>query len=316
MAERRWYAAIGGRQDGPFSDQRLRELIAAGTVRADTLVWCDGMSNWARAAEIPGLMSSAQIAAPSSAPQWTAAAGSAYAAGGAAGVVADDYHLAFDPQRTFDRVWPLYWRIVVLWLSVFAVIPLPWAAPWFIRWFVERIELPNNQRASFDGKPEDIWYIFILYALCTYASAAISLFLNGFVSFLITPLVAFFALLITRWFFAKLVWPGQLAPLKFTGGYWALLGWSLLAPLAFITIVGWAWVYTAWARWMCRNVTGMQRRFIFTGSGWGYLWRTVTFLLTCYTVLAMPWTLRWYTRWLVAQFALVTEPAPIGIPAA
>ncbi len=315
MAERRWYTAIGGRQDGPFSDQRLRELIAAGTVGADTLVWCEGMSNWAKAAEIPGLMSSAQGAAPASPPHWTTSAGPAYAAGGTAAGPADDYRLAFDPQRMFDRVWPLFWRIVVLWLSVFAVIPLPWAAPWFIRWFVERIELPNNQRAGFEGQPGDIWYIFILYGLCTYGSAAISLLVNSFVSFLLIPLTAFLALIITRWFFAKLVWPGRPAPLKFIGGYWALLGWSLLAPLSIITIVGWAWVYTAWARWMCRNVTGMQRQFVFRADGWSYLWRTVTFLLTCYTVLAMPWTLRWYVRWLIAQFALVSEAAPIGVPA-
>jgi hypothetical protein len=38
MAARQWYTAISGRQEGPFSDERLRALIAAGTVRADTLV--------------------------------------------------------------------------------------------------------------------------------------------------------------------------------------------------------------------------------------------------------------------------------------
>ena len=77
MADRQWYTAIGGKQEGPFSDQKLRELIAAGSVRADTLVWCDGMSNWARAAEIPGLVSSASTAAQQPVRAFAAAAAKA-----------------------------------------------------------------------------------------------------------------------------------------------------------------------------------------------------------------------------------------------
>ena len=62
-------------------------------------------------------------------------------------------------------VWALLWRAIVLGLSELAVIPLPWIAPIFIRWFVERIELPGGQRIGFVGKAEDIWWVFILYAL-------------------------------------------------------------------------------------------------------------------------------------------------------
>ncbi len=175
----------------------------------------------------------------------------------------------FDPQQPFDRVWPLWWRVAVLGLSVIAIVPLPWAAPWFVRWFVERIEVPDRQRVSFEGKPGDIWYIFVGYGLCTYVSAGLSLKFNGFVSLLLIPLTTFFALIITRWFFANLVWAGRAAPLQFTGSYVGLLGWSVLAPLSFITIIGWAWVYAAWGRWLCKNVTGMHRQFAFTATGWG-----------------------------------------------
>src|SRR5580693_5695354 len=102
MADRQWYTAIGGKQEGPFSDQKLRELIAAGSVRADTLVWCDGMSNWARAAEIPGLVSSASTAAQQPVRSFAAAAAKA---GGSPMAVSDDRRLVFDPQQPFDRVW-------------------------------------------------------------------------------------------------------------------------------------------------------------------------------------------------------------------
>jgi hypothetical protein len=298
MANRQWYTAIGGRQEGPFSDERLRQLIAAGTVRADSLVWCDGMSNWAKAAEIPGLMSGAPIA-PQSATVVPAVAA-------AAPVVGDNNRLAFDPQRAFDRVSPLFWRVVAVYLSVIAVVPLPWVAPWFIGWFVEQIELPERRRIGFAGKPSDIWYIFILYALCMDTSVGLSLLGIGPASWLLIPLTAFLALVITRWVYANLAWPERSAPLQFTGSYLALLGWSVLAGVSILSIIGWAWVYTAWARWMCRNVQGSRRQLVFTSSGWSFLWRSVTFVLFG---VAMPWILRWYVRWLVSRFALIGDSA-------
>jgi hypothetical protein len=59
MPNRSWFYASNGQQQGPYPDDQLRELIARGTVTADTLVWTDGMAGWQRAAEIPGLFSSA-----------------------------------------------------------------------------------------------------------------------------------------------------------------------------------------------------------------------------------------------------------------
>jgi GYF domain 2 len=56
MADRQWYTGRDGKQEGPFSDERLRQLIASGMVRGETLVWSAGMTNWAKAAEVPGLM--------------------------------------------------------------------------------------------------------------------------------------------------------------------------------------------------------------------------------------------------------------------
>jgi hypothetical protein len=53
MADRKWYIANAGRQDGPYSDEQLRVLIAGGRVDADTLVWSTGMENWTKAGAIP-----------------------------------------------------------------------------------------------------------------------------------------------------------------------------------------------------------------------------------------------------------------------
>lgn len=315
MPSRQWYTALGGKQDGPFSDERLREMIASGVVRADTLVWSDGMSNWAKAAEIPGLIPAPGRFAPAA-----AAPASAVMAARPAGPVGtapthavaahdtlprdDERRLAFDPVRNFDRVWPLYWRVLVLGLCQIVVIPLPWMATSFIRWFVAHIELPGGQRVSFTGRPGDIWYIFILYAASSYISFGLS-FVHSALGLVSIPLSAFCAFIIVRWFFRNLTWDGRMATLEFTGSYWALLGWNLFALVAFISIIGWAWVYAAWGRWLCRNVKGSARQFIFTASGWGYLWRTVTLVIGVVYFFPLPWVLRWYTRWLVSQFALI-----------
>lgn len=41
-----WYYAKEGRQVGPLSEEDLQAQVAAGAVRADTLVWHEGMAEW------------------------------------------------------------------------------------------------------------------------------------------------------------------------------------------------------------------------------------------------------------------------------
>jgi uncharacterized RDD family membrane protein YckC len=41
-----WYYADAGRQLGPIEEAALDDLARAGTVRDDTLVWCEGMTTW------------------------------------------------------------------------------------------------------------------------------------------------------------------------------------------------------------------------------------------------------------------------------
>jgi uncharacterized RDD family membrane protein YckC len=41
-----WYYADAGRQVGPIEESALDDLVRAGVVRDDTLVWHDGMPNW------------------------------------------------------------------------------------------------------------------------------------------------------------------------------------------------------------------------------------------------------------------------------
>ncbi|HEY5041252.1 MAG TPA: RDD family protein [Verrucomicrobiae bacterium] len=41
-----WHYVEQGQQVGPVSDEQLAELVRAGRINADTLVWCGGMADW------------------------------------------------------------------------------------------------------------------------------------------------------------------------------------------------------------------------------------------------------------------------------
>jgi hypothetical protein len=293
MADRQWYIANGGRQEGPYSDEQLRALIASGKVGADTLVWSTGMENWTKAAAIPGLIGSGQRPPPIPA---SAAAPPLPGATAPPGVT---QHFSTQAFATDVRVWPLLGRIIVVALAQLLIVPAPWAITSFYRWFLEHLHVPGHQRVAFAGKAEDIWYIFMLNALMGYAGV-----INSYLPLVSIFLAPLFLCIITRWFVRNLIWDGQAAPLRFTGTYWPLLGWYLLVIVSVFSIIGWAWVCTAWTRWICRRVEGGGHSLQFTASGWGLLWRSVLFTVACIFIVPIPWTFRWYTRWMVSQFAL------------
>src|SRR2546427_485982 len=41
-----WYYASAGQPVGPITEMEFDNLVRAGTVKADTLVWREGMANW------------------------------------------------------------------------------------------------------------------------------------------------------------------------------------------------------------------------------------------------------------------------------
>jgi uncharacterized RDD family membrane protein YckC len=52
-----WYYVDAGQQAGPVDDGQLEELLKAGKIQADTLIWSEGMANWQPYQEVksPGL---------------------------------------------------------------------------------------------------------------------------------------------------------------------------------------------------------------------------------------------------------------------
>ena len=50
-----YFTAVGGQQAGPFAMDALKEQIRAGTVTKETLVWAEGMAEWAPAGDVEAI---------------------------------------------------------------------------------------------------------------------------------------------------------------------------------------------------------------------------------------------------------------------
>lgn len=62
------FVAQNGAQTGPFNAEQLKGLVASGALKADTLVWKEGMGDWAAANTVPELASLLSANAPTADP--------------------------------------------------------------------------------------------------------------------------------------------------------------------------------------------------------------------------------------------------------
>jgi len=294
MSNRTWYIAIDGKQAGPYPEDQFLEFIANGQVDRNALVWSEGMSAWQRAGYVPGLFTPAQPpppppgqGPPAARPQTQArviplqsGAVVAQPAGGG-----DRLEAEFSALGLFGRTF-LYA------LGTALIVTAPWAAAAFYRWLVPRIRVPGRPNLAFDGKAGDIWWAFVLIPLSPIVPI-VGIFLS-----------LYFTLMTIRWVIQNISSDGRRLPLTFTGGYWGFVGYQILLGLSMITIIGWAWVLAAMARWYCRNIAGATRTISFVGSGWQILWRSIVAYLCCIFIIPIPWIMRWYGRWFVSQIAI------------
>lgn len=285
MAERNWFFASEGKQQGPYPEQQFRELVARGAVTAETLVWSEGMSGWQKAGEVPGLRPSA--GGPPGMPRAAGVSPAGLASHGS--LVAD--------LPTFG----LFGRVLLVVIGSLLVIPAPWVATILYRWVAERIRVPGRPNISFTGQPLDIWWAFMLISLTSYAGVSDLWWLP----LVLIPVNAFLAWMVIRWIISNIASDGQKLPLTFEGSPLAYIGWYAFLYVSVITIIGWAWVTTAWLRWMCRNIAGTQRAVVFNGSGWNVLWRTLVTVLACIFIIPIPWVMKWLVNWYISQFELV-----------
>ncbi len=299
MSSRSWFYASQGQQQGPYPEIQLRDLMVRGIITADTLVWSEGMSGWQKAGEIPGLMSG--VAGPPAIP------GGPGALAGAQGYQGQGYQgqgYSGGPLSADLPLWELLGRSLLFVIGFLLVIPAPWVATSFYRWVVSRLRVPGRPDLAFTGQVGDIWYVFIVMALMNYAGEA-----SNYLQLIAIPVLAFLSWMVVRWIAGNLSSDSQPLPIAFNGNALTFVGWQVLMFLAIFTIIGWAWVVTAWIRWICRNIDGTRREIIFNASGLEMLWRTIVFAIGCAFLIPIPWVMRWYGQWYASQFALVERTA-------
>jgi hypothetical protein len=288
MSGRSWFYASEGQQQGPYPEIQLREFIVRGAVTADTLVWTEGMANWQRAAEIPGLFSdgSGPPAIPHPGGPLT----------GTAGYGGGSLSIEFG-------IWEFTWRSLVLFIGSVFVIPVPWVIVMYSRWIVSCVRVPQRPNLAFTGRAVELMWFYAVVILFIAAAWTQSQVLN--LALTVVEFVLYWLLI--KWFVANLSLNGQPLGLRFSGSFWGFLGWSLLAVLSVITIIGWAWVYVAQIRWMCRHIEGTRRDVVFNATGLEFLWRAIVSALLCLLIIPIPWMYRWFTRWLASQIVLVAR---------
>jgi uncharacterized protein DUF4339 len=293
MSNRSWFFAANGQQQGPFPEAQFRDLIARGTVTRETLVWSEGMAGWLRAGEVPELMGGM---APPAIPRGGAVMnGGGYAAGGYGG----------GPLSLEVGVWGFLGRGLLMVIGLLLVIPAPWVGTMFYRYIVEHVRVPGRPNLAFTGKAGDIWWVFVLLGLCSYGGATD----YAWIQLALIPLEAYLYWLTIRWIVSHISSNGEKLPLEFKGSLLGYFGWSLFLMVSLLTIIGWAWVTTAWLRWMCRNIAGTHREVVFNGSGLEVLWRTIVWTLLTILIIPIPWVLRWYANWYTSQVSLVDRGA-------
>jgi hypothetical protein len=286
MAGRSWFFASEGQQQGPFPEAKLRELIAAGAVNAETLVWTEGMANWQRAGEIPGLGAGTPGAPAMPRPGGLPASGGGYGSG---------------PLSIDLGLWDFTWRSLALFVGLVFIIPTPWVIVMYCQWIVSCVHVPGRPNLTFTGRPVTLMWYFAALAVIIGVAFTGSQLLNNLM--VILQIVLYWLLI--KWFVANISSNGQPLGLSFSGSFWGYLGWNILAFVSVITIVGWAWVYTAQIRWMCRHIEGTRREAVFNATGLAFLWRSLVTFIACAFVIPIPWVMRWFIGWQVSQTALV-----------
>jgi hypothetical protein len=289
MSDRSWFVAANGQQQGPYPEAQFRDFLARGMVTANTLVWTAGMDGWQTAGDIPGLLSRAAVA-----PTLPQSGGPLMSAG-------SDAPLSID-----FGIWDFTWRSVLFFIGAVLVIPLPWVLVMYCRWMVSCMRAPRRPNLGFTGQPLTIlwWYLGAIVLVILVGLTGIRA-LNALL-FLVQFGLYWLAI---KWFIANIASNGQPLGLGFSGSLWGYLGWNILAGLSVLTIIGWAWVYTAQMRWICRHIEGTRRDVVFKASGLQYLWRVLVAGLACSFIIPIPWMFRWIVRWQASQTVLVERGA-------
>jgi len=208
----------------------------------------------------------------------------------------------------------LTWGIIYVLCAVF-VVPTAWGAVAFSRWYVDSLKFSDGTRATFTGRGGEVWFLFVLAVLAGFIPLG-TLFLVSdptffwiayALSYVVTiAVIAVIYVRLLEWFIENVSLSCG-TPLVFLGGVGSFVGWYLLMMISFVTIIGWAWVYVAFIRWVCENVDGETNHVEFHGTGGGMLWRGIVVMLASCFIVPIPWVWVWINKWIVENCVIVSE---------
>ena len=200
--------------------------------------------------------------------------------------------------------------IVLVVISSITIIPLAWAISALNRWLVRStLTTEGASGASFTGRGGDVWgwflgngLLFIVIYVCSLAAGIAAGEMRVFNMLLIAlvimflPLSIFFGYRILRWSIESIRTEQGISP-QFAGNFVSLIGFQLLIAVSALTVIGWAWVYAAFFRWICRNsmITGYQVRF--TGKGSSLLGIYLIVGLGSLLIIPIPFLMIWSLKW-------------------
>jgi len=193
------------------------------------------------------------------------------------------------------------------------MVPAAWGMAAFLGWWAAHLRFSDGAEAAFEGRPGRIWVIFAALVFVSYLPSLATIgvadkdkagLVQLLLSALVIPFDAALKLPIYRWAIGGIrLTPGGNP--RFVAAYPAYLGWVVFSTLSIFTVIGWAWVFVAMARWFCRNTEADGYSFEFVGTGWGLLWRSVIWLAGTMLVIPLPWVLRSIYAWGVGNLVLV-----------
>jgi len=289
MADAYYYVDDSGQQRGPIAADEITGLIRRGVVRAETLTWTAGMSDWARADSLPAFAPAFAAAPPPSRPRAKAVAST-----------------PVGPLIGALPAWGLFWRGIVFGLGTLFILPAPWAGVWFYRWFAGRVVLPGGRPLRLESGVGEAWWLFAAFGVVDWLGPILNAASGAHWGGALVSILSFvLSWALIRWFCAHIETEDGATKIVFAGGVLGYVGWSLLLMISFVTIVGWAWALKSFMRWICARIEGAPR-FGFNGGGWAILWRTLLLVFGSILIIPIPWLLKWYCNWIISQYS--TEP--------
>jgi Double zinc ribbon len=213
---------------------------------------------------------------------------------------------------------------MLLWYVSIVGIPVGWI--YTLRWMIKNINLPGGPQLSFKGTASDAYgYFVIMFAFSlinrldptkweVFSDTDPALFGLGALVVWVGLLAAqgFLYWHMYKWVCANVVSTSG-TQMTFGGGPWQYVGWTVLQVLSIFTVVGWAWVQTAFFRWQLKRTHTSNIHLGFRGSGFGLLWRTVGATAVSVLILPLPWVVAYMYGWVIKNIEV--QPVDLGLGA-